>query len=248
MISLVRDNNQLGISTAGLGKMPRSFCISNGGVRLGGYLVLEGIERQSDEATRFHRPSRRHSYDVAMRLARTGELVRALADAVSKRGATMPTFICSACGTQYPPSDAPPVQCPVCEDERQYIPSEGQSWTTLERLRISHHNGFRQCEPGLIGIGTSSSSGNAIASLVTVRKLLDAAAQNVGWYVGCQRQIGHGSASVITAARDLKLTRTLHPPKTALRESGRGAGQVKTFGSDLRDHGQAESKSSASDT
>jgi hypothetical protein len=30
----------------------------------------------------------------------------------------------------------------------------GQSWTTLERLRISHHNGFRQYEPGLIGIGT----------------------------------------------------------------------------------------------
>ena len=66
----------------------------------------------------------------------------------------MPAFICSACGTQYPPSDIPPVQCPVCEDERQYIPPEGQSWTTLERLRISHHNGFRQYEPGLIGIGT----------------------------------------------------------------------------------------------
>ena len=66
----------------------------------------------------------------------------------------MPAFICSACGTQYPPSDTPPVQCPVCEDERQYIPPEGQSWTTLERLRISHHNGFRQYEPGLIGIGT----------------------------------------------------------------------------------------------
>ena len=24
----------------------------------------------------------------------------------------------------------------------------------MERLRISHHNGFRQYEPGLIGIGT----------------------------------------------------------------------------------------------
>ena len=66
----------------------------------------------------------------------------------------MPAFICSACGTQYPPSETPPAQCPVCEDERQYIPPEGQSWTTLERLRISHHNGFRQYEPGLIGIGT----------------------------------------------------------------------------------------------
>ena len=66
----------------------------------------------------------------------------------------MPAFICSVCGTQYPPSDVPPVQCPVCEDERQYIPPEGQSRTTLERLKISYHNGFRQYEPGLIGIGT----------------------------------------------------------------------------------------------
>ena len=67
----------------------------------------------------------------------------------------MPAFICSTCGTQYPPGDAPPAQCPVCEDERQFIPPEGQSWTTLERLRVAHHNGFRQYEPGLIGIGTT---------------------------------------------------------------------------------------------
>ncbi len=67
----------------------------------------------------------------------------------------MPAFICSTCGTQYPPSEAPPTSCPVCEDERQFLPPEGQSWTTLERLRNSHHNGFRQYEPGLIGIGTT---------------------------------------------------------------------------------------------
>src|ERR1041385_2098729 len=66
-------------------------------------------------------------------------------------GGTMPAFICTACGTQYPPSEAPPAQCPVCEDERQFLPPEGQSWTTLDRLRISHHNGFRQHEPGQIG-------------------------------------------------------------------------------------------------
>ncbi len=66
----------------------------------------------------------------------------------------MPAFICSTCGTQYPPSEMPPAACPVCQDERQYLPPEGQSWTTLERLKISHANAFRQYEPGLIGIGT----------------------------------------------------------------------------------------------
>jgi hypothetical protein len=74
-------------------------------------------------------------------------------------GDTMPAFICSTCG----PSEAPPALCPVCEDERQFIPPEGQSWTALERLRISHHDGFGQYEPGLIGIARSQSSpsGNA---------------------------------------------------------------------------------------
>ena len=66
----------------------------------------------------------------------------------------MPAFICTACGTQYPPSEAPPAECPVCEDERQFMPPGGQAWTTLERLGVGHLNAFRQHEPGLIGIGT----------------------------------------------------------------------------------------------
>jgi hypothetical protein len=66
----------------------------------------------------------------------------------------MPAFICTACGTQDAPSEIPPAQCRVCEDERQFTPPGGQSWTTLERLRVSHLNAFRQHEPGLIGIGT----------------------------------------------------------------------------------------------
>ena len=66
----------------------------------------------------------------------------------------MPAFICTACGTQYPPSDTPPPQCPICEEERQFVPPAGQGWTTQERLAVDHVNGFREHEPGLIGIGT----------------------------------------------------------------------------------------------
>jgi len=66
----------------------------------------------------------------------------------------MPAFICTACGTQYPPSDAAPKQCTICEEERQYVPPTGQSWTTLEGLAARHFNSFRQHEPGVIGIGT----------------------------------------------------------------------------------------------
>jgi hypothetical protein len=66
----------------------------------------------------------------------------------------MPLFICTACGTQHPDSGEPPAQCVICEEERQYVPSGGQSWTTLEKLSRSHMNSYREYEPGVIGIGS----------------------------------------------------------------------------------------------
>ena len=66
----------------------------------------------------------------------------------------MDAFICTACGTQYPPSSAPPAECRVCQDERQFTPPGGQRWTTLDNLAVDHLNAFRQHEPSLIGIGT----------------------------------------------------------------------------------------------
>jgi glyoxylase-like metal-dependent hydrolase (beta-lactamase superfamily II) len=63
-------------------------------------------------------------------------------------------FICTTCGTQYPESDSEPERCPICEDERQYVGWDGQTWTTLEQLRVGHRNVFREEEPGLTGIGT----------------------------------------------------------------------------------------------
>ena len=62
--------------------------------------------------------------------------------------------LCVTCGTQFSASDAPPAACPVCEDERQYVPDGGQRWTTLEALRRTHRNALRRIEPELLGIGT----------------------------------------------------------------------------------------------
>jgi hypothetical protein len=66
----------------------------------------------------------------------------------------MNAFVCTACGTQYPPSSGAPAQCIICEEERQYVPPRGQTWTTLAGLSIGHFNSYRQHEPGVIGIGT----------------------------------------------------------------------------------------------
>ena len=67
----------------------------------------------------------------------------------------MSLFICTACGTQYPESADPPAQCLICEDERQYVPPRGQTWTTLSALAQSHMIAFREYEPGVIGLGAT---------------------------------------------------------------------------------------------
>ena len=66
----------------------------------------------------------------------------------------MPAFICATCGVQYPPSETPPESCPVCADERQFLPQSGQHWTTLETMQATHCNAWRRHEPDLFGIGT----------------------------------------------------------------------------------------------
>ena len=69
----------------------------------------------------------------------------------------MDPFICTACGIQYPPSDKAPGRCAICEEERQYVPARGQTWTTLASLAAGHFNSFREHAPGVIGIGTQPS-------------------------------------------------------------------------------------------
>lgn len=67
----------------------------------------------------------------------------------------MPLFICTACGTQYSERVQAPARCLICEEERQYVPPRGQTWTTLEALRQAHTNTFREYEKGIIGIGST---------------------------------------------------------------------------------------------
>ena len=61
--------------------------------------------------------------------------------------------LCLTCGTQYA---APRADCPICEDERQYVPPGGQQWTDLATLRSNGELKPRVEEqgPGLIGVGS----------------------------------------------------------------------------------------------
>jgi hypothetical protein len=86
------------------------------------------------------------------------------------------TYLCKACGTQYPPSEEPPAACPICEDPRQYIPhDEGQVWLTFEEFLARHEPDLRD-DHGLLGIGCAPSFSIGQRAL-----LVKSSAGNVLW-------------------------------------------------------------------
>jgi glyoxylase-like metal-dependent hydrolase (beta-lactamase superfamily II) len=70
----------------------------------------------------------------------------------------MPHYICRTCGTQFAETPEPPPGCPVCLDERQYVPPEGQRWTTLAELRKDHKLRWKE-QGAFTGIGSAPNFG-----------------------------------------------------------------------------------------
>jgi hypothetical protein len=137
----------------------------------------------------------------------------------------MPAFICTACGTQYAPSEATPPRCIICEDERQFVPPQGQTWTTLAELAASHFNAWRQHEPGVIGIGTEPrfAIGQRAIILLTEHG-------NVLW--DCIAMVDDATVTLINALGGLKAIAISHPHfYTSMVEWSRAFGNVPSQGS-----------------
>jgi len=64
----------------------------------------------------------------------------------------MPLWTCEQCGAQFPEAATPPLSCPICEDERQYVNWDGQAWLSREELAQRHRLVWRD-DMGLVGIG-----------------------------------------------------------------------------------------------
>jgi hypothetical protein len=132
----------------------------------------------------------------------------------------MPSFICTACGTEFAPSKAPPDHCPICEEERQYVPPGGQGWTTMPALAVGHGNVFRQYEPGLIGVGTEPRFGIGQRALLLVTP-----AGNVLW--DCISLIDEATVTLIEGLGGLGAIAISHPHfYTAMDEWSRAFGGV----------------------
>jgi glyoxylase-like metal-dependent hydrolase (beta-lactamase superfamily II) len=63
------------------------------------------------------------------------------------------TPVCATCGAWFPDTAEPPAACPICEDERQWVPLDGQRWTTEAEILADRTADVREVEPGLLGIG-----------------------------------------------------------------------------------------------
>lgn len=62
-------------------------------------------------------------------------------------------WICATCAVETADLPEAPATCAICEDERQWVPAEGQQWTTLEKLASDGTRVVaREVEPGLWGL------------------------------------------------------------------------------------------------
>jgi len=113
-------------------------------------------------------------------------------------------YICSACGTEYPPSDGPPQSCPICTDERQFVPRLGQEWTTLADLRRRRRNAFQRLEPDLFGIGTTPEFAIGQRAL-----LVRTPAGNVLW--DCISLLDDATVEIVNALGGIRAIAISHP-------------------------------------
>lgn len=66
----------------------------------------------------------------------------------------LPHPLCRTCGVQFE-RGPDPERCPICQDERQYVPDGGQQWTSVNRLvATGFGNRVATEEHGVWGIGT----------------------------------------------------------------------------------------------
>ncbi|WP_335870990.1 hypothetical protein [Bacillus sp. 2205SS5-2] len=84
----------------------------------------------------------------------------------------MEKYICTTCGTQYPPSSQLPSHCVICSEERQYVNPEGQKWTTLTHMLESqtYNNSFQSEQKGLTSLTTEPRFGIGQTAYVVEEK------------------------------------------------------------------------------
>jgi len=114
------------------------------------------------------------------------------------------SHICVTCGTQYPTSNDPPAECPICKDERQYIGRRGQEWITLESMQKRYRNVFFLEGERLWGIHTEPEF--AIGQRALLLQTL-----NGGFLWDCVSLVDSSSIELVKALGGLSGIAVSHP-------------------------------------
>jgi glyoxylase-like metal-dependent hydrolase (beta-lactamase superfamily II) len=92
----------------------------------------------------------------------------------------------------------------ICEDERQYVNLDGQTWTTMDELKDEHRNVLKTLEPGLTEILTEPKVGIGQRAL-----LVQTPKGNVLW--DCISLIDDETVSAIEALGGVAFLAMSHP-------------------------------------
>ncbi len=114
------------------------------------------------------------------------------------------THICVTCGTQFPASNEPPRNCPICKDERQFIGPNGQEWISLETLQKTHRNVFFVEGWNIWGIHTEPEFGIGQRALLLQRL-------NGGFLWDCVSLIDDSTIGLVKALGGLSAMAVCHP-------------------------------------
>ena len=115
----------------------------------------------------------------------------------------MTVFICKACGTSFPPAQRAPETCPICSDERQFVPTAGQGWTDRTAMEAGHRAEIGYDGP-LLGLGITPHFAIGQRAL-----LLRTTAGNVLW--DCIPFVNQALVEVVTALGGLAAIAISHP-------------------------------------
>ena len=116
----------------------------------------------------------------------------------------MPVHLCKTCGTSFAEAPKPPAHCPICDDERQFVPRQGQQWTTLRALAEDHVNGWARLEPNLFQIQTHPGFGIGQRAL-----LVRTPNGNILW--DCVALIDEATSELVRSLGGLKAIAISHP-------------------------------------
>jgi glyoxylase-like metal-dependent hydrolase (beta-lactamase superfamily II) len=116
----------------------------------------------------------------------------------------MTCFICTACGTQFADIPAPPPACPICDDERQFVPEAGQHWTDMAFIGLRHTIAWKKEAEGLHGLEISPSFGIGQRAF-----FIEGPEGNILW--DCLSLVDEASLARIRAAGGLTAIAISHP-------------------------------------